>query len=406
MSVSFTEKRFGDIARVIPGYAFKSDDFGVEGFPVVKIAEIAPPRVDLTNCQRISADKVVGLDRFKLAQDDILIAMTGATLGKVGRFKENVVAYVNQRVAKIDSVEGISDKDFLYYLITDNANNSQIIELGLGSAQANFSGKDLENLQFVVPDLPIQRRVAAILCSLDEKIELNRQTDATLEAIAQEIFKEWFVEFRFPGATGEMIESELGMIPKGWRVGKLGDMYKTTSGGTPSRSQNEYYENGINQWVKSKELNGSFVIDTEEKITDEALRNSAAKLIPKHSVLVAMYGATVGEIGIVSNEATTNQAICAFIPNDSNPFTFVFQFLQNSRDDLISRAVGSAQQNISQELLKNLVLTIPDSQTMKEYHTIIEPLFSTIEENLQQSSSLTKIRDNLLPKLMCGEIEV
>jgi type I restriction enzyme S subunit len=90
MSAStFTEKRFGDIARVIPGYAFKSDDFGNEGFPVVKIAEITPPRIDLTNCQRISADKVFGLDRFRLAQNDILIAMTGATLGKVGRLKED-----------------------------------------------------------------------------------------------------------------------------------------------------------------------------------------------------------------------------------------------------------------------------------------------------------------------------
>jgi type I restriction enzyme S subunit len=107
----------------------------------------------------------------------------------------------------------------LYYLITGNANNSQIIEIGLGSAQSNFSGGDLEDLQFIVPDLPTQRRVAAILSSLDDKIEINREINATLEAIAQAIFKEWFVEFRFPGAKGEMIESELGLIPRGWKVG-------------------------------------------------------------------------------------------------------------------------------------------------------------------------------------------
>lgn len=280
----------------------------------------------------------------------------------------------------------------------------------------------VKSLPIALPPIDSQKKIVSVLSSLDEKIELNRQTNQTLESIAQALFKEWFVDFNFPGATGEseasatqknnnkprcqMQDSELGEIPKGWRVGKLGDVYKTTSGGTPSRNKPEYYETGTIPWVKSKELDNSFIIETEEKITNAALKNSSAKLLPKHSVLIAMYGATVGEIGIISMEATCNQAICAFLPNENYPYTFIYQFLKNNKADIISRAVGSAQQNISQDLLKKIDLVLPSIELMRKYHQVTNSLFETIENNLLQIKTLTQLRDSLLPKLMKGEIKI
>ncbi len=324
--------------------------------------------------------------------------------------------------------------EFLYYYLSQDS----IIYYLNGIAETTtttfpaFRPDTLADLEVEIPDdIQIQHRIASILSALDEKIELNHQTNATLEAIAQAIFKEWFVDFHFPGANdtppigntmaiGPASSIAKGdrpvaptppigntrMIPKGWRLGKLGDIYETASGGTPSRKKNQYYENGVYQWAKSKELNGSFIITTEEKITDDAISDSSAKLLPKYSVLIAMYGATVGQLGILSNEATTNQSICAFIPSIDYPFSFIYQFLKYNQNIIVSRAVGSAQQNISQELLRNFELILPDISIIKNYHTIVAPLLFTIEANIKQAHTLASIRDALLPKLMRGEIDV
>jgi len=333
---------------------------------------------------------------------DLLFCVRGSTTGRMN-WSDRVYA-IGRGIAAIRHKKGGEYQPFLKALIDYYL--PFLLTEATGSTFPNVSSQQLNNLLIRIPQLHTQRRIAEILSALDDKIELNRQTNATLEAIAQTIFKEWFVNFNFPGATGEIIESELGLIPKEWRVGRLGDIYETRSGGTPRRDQNEYYENGYHQWVKSKELNGSFITDTEEKISDDAIKNSSAKLLPKHSVLVAMYGATVGQVGLISSEATTNQAICAFIPNKNFPFTFIYLFLKINQDEIISRAVGSAQQNISQEMLKNFELNIPDTRLIDSFHTLMTPIFFFIEDNLKQSSTLAAIRDALLPKLMNGEIEV
>src|SRR5690606_5045816 len=220
--------------------------------------------------------------------------------------------------------------------------------------------------------------------------------------IAQAIFKEWFVDFNFPEFDGELVDG----LPKGWRMGKVKDVYKTTSGGTPSRAKGEYYENGTINWVKSKELNGSFIFDTEEKITEDAVKKSSAKLIPRHSILLAMYGATVGEYAITTKETTCNQAICAVIEKGTFPFTYFFEYFKINRNGIIGRASGSAQQNISQALIQQLEILIPSVEVVQKYHTVVESLFVKIENNMLDNQLYTQTRDTLLPKLMSGNIAV
>jgi type I restriction enzyme S subunit len=265
-----------------------------------------------------------------------------------------------------------------------------------GSTFPNLSKEQLNNYEIEIPgDLSTQTQIASILSSLDDKIELNRRTNQTLEQIAQTLFKKYFVD-----------DIDPENLPEGWRWGKLGEMYKTTSGGTPSRVNPEYYENGKIGWVKSKELDGGFILDTEEKITIDALKNSSAKLLPIHSVLVAMYGATVGEIATLSIEATCNQAICAILPSIDYPYSFILQFLKLNKEELINRASGSAQQNISQLVIQNFELAIPPSVLVQEFHKVVGDLFLKIENNLKENKSLSETRDSLLPKLMSGEIEI
>lgn len=356
----------------------------------------------------INEDQANKLNSVALEDNDVLLNITGDSVARVCQVPNTLLpARVNQHVAIIRPQKDILDNFFLkYYLLNPNFKNLLLNISSVGATRNAITKGMIEDLEISAPDLKTQQRIASILSSLDVAIELNQQINKTLEEMAKAIFKEWFVAFNFPNATGKFQETEIGKIPFGWKLGKLGDIYKTTSGGTPSRAKLEYYKNGIYQWVKSKELNNSFLIDTEEKITEDALKKSSAKLVPKYSVLIAMYGATVGEIGIISNEATCNQAICAFLPNIDYPFSFIYQFLLLNKQDIISQAVGSAQQNISQQLLLNYSLAIPPAELVKAFHKLVEPLFFQIEQNVEENQSLSNLRDTLLPKLMKGEINI
>ncbi len=275
-----------------------------------------------------------------------------------------------------------TDFMFLYYLLRYNKDN--IENLGSGTTFKEVSGSTMRNVPVKVPPLPTQQKIAAILSSLDDKIELNNKINTNLEQQAQALFDEMFKDDKKDILLGEVIE--------------------TTSGGTPSRKNISFYSNGNNCWVKSKELESGFIIDTEEKITDDAINNSAAKLLPENSVLIAMYGATVGAYGIISKPMTCNQAICALLPTENYPYTYLFMFAKNVTQELENLAVGSAQQNISQVLIKKLKVH-SDTNKIKEFHSSTHALFEQMLLIRQGNKNLSELRDSLLPKLMNGEIE-
>lgn len=185
----------------------------------------------------------------------------------------------------------------------------------------------------------------------------------------------------------------------------LGDAVRTTSGGTPSRKHGEYYDHGKICWIKSKELLGGYLLDTEEYINELAVIKSPAKLLPSHSVLIAMYGATVGAYAITSKPMACNQAVCALLSNENYPYTYLFQVACESQQRLINLAVGSAQQNISQVLIKQLLIH-SNKESIKKFHSLSHPIHERIEALETENIQLCEIRDTLLPKLMSGEIDV
>ena len=185
----------------------------------------------------------------------------------------------------------------------------------------------------------------------------------------------------------------------------LGKVVKTTSGGTPARKHREYYSNGTINWVKSKELTGQYLFDTEESLTSLGVAMSSAKILPAHSVLIAMYGATVGEHGITTKEMACNQAICALLENKDYPYTYLFQIAKENQQNLVNLAIGSAQQNISQILLKQLSVH-SDVATIHQYHCLALPLHKEIELLQSENRLLNTTRDALLPELMTGELDL
>ena len=316
-----------------------------------------------------------------IPKNSVIVAMYGATAGRVAISKIELTT--NQACCNLIIDSNKADYNFIYYHLCNSY--LHLSSLANGGAQQNLNANQIREYPINLPSLPTQQKIATILSSLDDKIELNNKINDNLEQQAQAIYDELFNN------------DDRNII--------LGDIIETTSGGTPSRKNMAFYTNGNYCWVKSKELQSSFIIDTEEKITDDAINNSAAKLLPKNSVLIAMYGATVGAYGIISKDMTCNQAICALLPNENYPYSYLFMFAKNITHELENLAVGSAQQNISQILIKKLKVH-SDTNKIKEFHSYTHSLFEKKLLIEQENKNLSNLRDTLLPKLMSGEIEV
>ena len=298
-----------------------------------------------------------------------------------------------------------ADERFVYYLASSDAIVLPAINSMTGaSGRQRADRRFIERLKLPIPDLPTQKRIADILSAYDDLIENNNRRIALLEQAAQELYKEWFVRFRFPGYETAKFENGL---PEGWKRNKIQMYYNTCSGGTPSRSKPSYFENGIYPWVKTGEIKDCIIIDTEEHITQEAVDNSSTKLLPSKSVAMAMYGVNIGLLAYFDGEMTCNQACCIF--SDKRSFSskhYLYHYLKSIREYLLLISFGAAQQNLSQDLIKKIKIVMPTDDIVISYEKQIDDIYANIKILLVQNKNLEKQRDLLLPRLMSGKQEV
>ena len=296
------------------------------------------------------------------------------------------------------------DSKFLYYVLSDNNFFNYDTVTSKGTKMPR--GTQTAIMKYLVPDINIgkQRKIANILSTYDNLIENNNKRIRLLEHMAENLYKEWFVRFRFPGY--EDTEFEDGM-PRGWVREKIGLHYNTCSGGTPSRTHEEYYTEGTIPWVKTGEIKDGIIIHTDECITEAGIKGSSAKLLPQGAVVMAMYGVNIGMLAYLDSEMTCNQACCVF--NDKNEINsrhYLFHYLYSIRDYLLLIGFGAAQQNLSQDLIKKVKIVIPPAELIKEFDKQKEPLYQTIRALMMKNDKLIKQRDALLPRLMSGKLEV
>lgn len=381
------EYRFSEIIELIGGGTPKTSnpEYWNGEIPWLSVADFNTGRKYVSCTEKMISEKGLKESSTKLLNSGDIIISARGTVGVVAMLKKPMT--FNQSCYGIRAIENLSTTDYVYYLLKDTISGFQ--QIAHGGVFDTITKDTFKEIEILLPSLPEQNAIASILSSLDDKIDLLHRQNATLEKMAETLFRQWFVE-----------EAQ-----DDWEEVELGSVVETTSGGTPSRTNMGFYENGTINWVKSKELNCSFILETEEMITEEALQKSSAKILPAHSVLIAMYGATVGEYAIVSKEMTCNQAICALKPNKDYPYSYLFLLIKSNKDELINMAVGSAQQNISQLLIKKLSVLNCIGQ-IKEFNLVVEPYFEKIKSNQTQIRTLTALRDTLLPKLMSGEVRI
>ena len=337
----------------------------------------------------------------KYEKNDILLSNIRPYFKKI--WFANREGSCSNDVLVIKSKKGYDSK-FIYYVLSDNNFFNYDTVTSKGTKMPRGTPRAI--MKYLVPDIDIetQKRIADVLSHYDQLIDNNNKRIKILEQMAENLYKEWFVRFRFPGH--EDVEFE-GGIPKGWKRIKLKEVYDTSSGGTPSREHDEYYSNGDIPWIKTGEMQDCILIRTEEYITNEGLKHSSAKIIDKDSVLIAMYGVNIGKLAYSTMEATCNQACCVFKDKSKDSTKhYLFQYLKSIREYLLLIGFGAAQQNLSQDLIKNIRILLPDKEVIKAFEKNVEPLYLETISILHKNRVLIKQRDLLLPRLMSGRLEV
>ena len=401
MMSEWNEARLGDLCTFVSRGI--TPQYVDEGIPVINQKCIRNNKVDLSLCRFTSSLQRIKEDKF-VQYGDILINSTGTgTLGRVATYKHHLDKIsADGHVTIIHTNHDVDPLYLGYYL---HSVEPLIENLGRGTTnQLELSPSDLKRIKIVLPCLQTQKQVVKILSAYDDLIENNNRRIALLEKAAQELYKEWFVRFRFPGFENVKFENGL---PEGWERKRISTYYSTCSGGTPSRTHEEYYEYGVYPWVKTGEIKDCIIIDTEEYITEEAVRRSSAKLLPPKSVAMAMYGVNIGQLGYFDKPMTCNQACCVF--SDKRNFSskhYLFYYLKSIRDYLLLISFGAAQQNLSQELIKKIKIVMPSDYIVTAFEEKIDVIYDSIRSLMQKNQNLTKQRDLLLPRLMSGKLEV
>lgn len=309
-------------------------------------------------------------------------------------------------------LQGETDLDtrFLYYAL----GNTHIQGFVTGAVQPKLNQANMNRIPVYFPEKSTRERIVEILSALDDKIELNRQTNVTLEAIAQAIFKEWFVDFNYPGATDDLVDSPLGPIPKDWRVGSLGEVIETVESGSRPKGGVGYLSEGIPS-VGAENIIGLGVYDysKEKYISEEFFSQMKNGIVKSGDVLLYKDGASLGRKSLFMDDfphktCAINEHVFILRSNQAINQVYLFFWLDQGfmTENIINLNANSAQPGINRTGISSLPILIPDRILLNEFEQSILPLLRKLFNNCKESLMLSQIRDLLLPKLMSGEVEI
>lgn len=339
-------------------------------------------------------------DRSNFEGECAIIGRQGAYCGNVRYFKGE--AYMTEHAVVCQA----NEKANTYYL-SALLSTMHLERLSGQSAQPGLAVGTLSVQEINLPSLEAQRSIASILSSLDRKIELNNKINADLEEMAQSIFKNWFVDFE-PFKDGKFVDSELGMIPEGWKVGRADDFYQINIGKTPPRKENKWFSTNPADkiWVSIANMgnSGIFISDSSEYLTKEAVDRHNIIMVPRNTILLS-FKLTVGRVAIADKELTTNEAIARFILSDDKYMEYLYLYLKNFDYNSLG-STSSIATAVNSKTIKGMQMLQPSDKIIDAFHIQVNPIFEKIRSLTKENSRLSLLRDTLLPRLMSGELEV
>lgn len=393
-----------------------------QGVPIIRVNNFKDMRLDLSDVMRVAPEVEAKYGRTRLSGGEVLLTLVGS-VGQVAEVPKTCAGFnVARAVGVVRPANGIDAKWIAICL------RSPLSQHLLGSranttVQTTINLKDVRALPIPIPPPAERQQIAEFISALDDRIALLRETNATLEAIAQALFKSWFVDFDpvrakqrglAPASMDEAMaalfpdsfeESAVVEVPKGWSSGTLADLCtRVESGGTPKRTVPAYW-NGNISWLTSGEVRSPVVFGTKEKITSLGMVESSAKLWPSGTTVVAMYGATAGQVCFLAEPTTSNQACCGLVPR-ANSRVFLFFAARRECASLASKSSGSAQQNLNKGLVSEHPMLHPTDEVLSAFETVAGALLDSWIASERQAQTLAMLRDTLLPRLISGQLRL
>ena len=384
------------------------------GYPMFSVKDMLENRFDYTRCKYISKDDFLKLKKGDCVpqEGDVLVAKDGSFLKQIFVCKETKEECILSSIAIFRPNKNIIYPEFLSYLFKSPKVYNYIANNCVsGSALPRIILKDFKEINVAIPNLSIQKNVLDILLPLDDKIELNRRINEHLEQQAQALFKSWFVDFE-PFKDGKFVDSELGMIPEGWRVGTIGDYCKIRSGFAFKSSW--WTERGV-KIVKIKNISSSGILNMDDcsYVSKENVSKAKEFSLKSGDILIAMTGATIGKFCLVpaiKEEIYVNQRVGKFFLGENPimkiPFIHGLLKCENIISQIINKGQGSAQPNISGNDIETIPIIYPPEDIISKYNELVSPYFSMIIENISACDFISQLRDTLLPRLMSGKLEI
>jgi type I restriction enzyme S subunit len=390
MPKGWTNTTLGEACDLVAGFAFKGKDFGDFPHKVIKIKDINPPLVDITNAGGVSIDSYEKekLQKYLVDSGDFVLAMTGATIGKIGRLQYGQ-AYLNQRVLLFKAKSNLVDKDYLYYSLGKPDFMPFILNhIDSQTAQANISASSVGQYRLFIPPLPAQRAIAATLSALDAKIVNNTKINNHLEQMAQAIFKSWFVDFEPFG----------GEMPDNWREGTISEIANVTMGQSPDGSS--YNESGVGTVFYQGRAEFGSRFPTRRLFTTQPKRMAA-----KGDVLMSVR-APVGDLNVAIESCCLGRGLAGIQSNNGcQSFILYTMFALKQTLDMFN-GEGTVFGSINKNDMANLPVLIPTDDVLRQFEELVNPMDASIEANYAESCNLQAARDSLLPRLMSGELSV
>ena len=407
--MSWVKTTIGEHCTVTSSKRFHLSDRTKCGVPFYCSKEIIQKvkSEEIDNCDYISEEFYEAVaQKYGVPQENDLLVTTRGTIGVPYLYKKSDRFYfADGNLTWMKDFQNTLLPQYLYYWFLSHEGRSKIDSIAKGTAQKAVPIAGIKNLELLLPPIEIQCRIADILSAYDDLIENNRKQIKLLEEAAQRLYKEWFVDLRFPGHKHTKI---VDGVPEGWQFLHISDVCDTVGGGTPSTKAKEYYQDGKIPWVTPTDItknNSLVLLDTATKITSEGLNASSAKMVPPGTILMTSR-ASVGFFGICDFSVCTNQGFISCIPHHSNMQMYLLYNLLNRVDEIRGKAGGSTYLEISKKTFRDFEIIVPNIQVLTLFQTTTEKTIERMRILSKQILELQQARDRLLPKLMSGEVEM
>ena len=404
--MSWEKVKLNDICLSISDGDHQAPPKSKKGIPFVTISNITKTnQFDFSNTMFVPQEYYDGLDsKRKAKKGDILYSVVGSF--GIPVYVQDGTPFVFQRHIAIlrPNLEKIIPR-FLYYTMLNGNFYLKADAAAVGAAQRTISLTALRNMEIEIPSIEIQNRIAKILSAYDDLIENNQKQIKLLEEAAQRLYKEWFVDLRFPGYEDTPI---IDGLPEGWKKDRADHFFNITIGKTPPRAEKQWFidsSSGI-PWVSISDMgnSGAFVLETNEGITNEAVEKHNMKVVPAGTIFVS-FKLTVGRVAIATTDMCTNEAIAHFYIQDDLQRAYTYYYLKYFEYDTLGNT-SSISKAVNSKIIKGMPFIMPDEPTITKFSEYVEPILNAIENKQITCAKLKEARDRLLPKLMSGEIEV